>query len=419
MMETRYIQLCASMICIVLLTSLQLYIKEQTRISRTKLLPYVPNHIPTPVKEPNTTLCPQGRPKPTIDDILCMAPFTFNSSHKNPCWTSVNGKLKCLPYFQVIGMDKCGTTDLFARISRHPDVVPNIKNKETMWWSWERYGYWLWSSNARRTYLSNYIHYFNNLALRLNNISQKKGKTQLVTGDGTPMDMWDFRGWTMIPQNKGLKEPQYLTPHLIRHVNRDVKLLILLRNPVDRLYSDYYFIDNGERSKNRTTFHQAVVKAIDVLKKCQEHRSPRSCLFDFNLNAKLVKHKTRIHLGFYAVFLREWLSVFPRDQILIMRTEDYSANTKSVMKRVFDFLQLKSLKELELSKFKITTLKREYVTKHKLGKQPMLTKTRVILENLYRADTEELSRLLKDKRFLWISRDSKSGMVGNSTINQF
>lgn len=228
-------------------------------------------------------------------------------------------------------------------------------------------GYWLWSSNARRTYLSNYIHYFNNLALRLNNISQKKGKTQLVTGkgywiihwyidilvpeelfsttstkkitkvrrsstppspsslnmytyifvliklnrrtwvrfgfcnskycsmlissfwssniiflrclciytsqvfdpyspsipgwlaslgllhsshtkfliflvqltffpsgDGTPMDMWDFRGWTMIPQNKGLKEPQYLTPHLIRHVNRDVKLLILLRNPVDR-----------------------------------------------------------------------------------------------------------------------------------------------------------------------------------------
>lgn len=37
-------------------------------------------------------------------------------------------------------MDKCGTTDLFARISRHPDVVPNIKNKETMWWSWERYG---------------------------------------------------------------------------------------------------------------------------------------------------------------------------------------------------------------------------------------------------------------------------------------
>lgn len=42
-----------------------------------------------------------------------------------------------------------------------------------------------------------------------------------------------------------------------------------------------------------------------------------------------------------------------------------------------------------------------------------------MLENLYRRDTEELSRLLKDKRFLWISRDSKSGMVENSTFNKF
>lgn len=160
------------------------------------------------------------------------------------------------------------------------------------------------------------------------------------------------------------------------------------------------------------------MKAIDVLKKCQEHRSLRSCLFDFHLNAKLVKHKTRIHLGFYAVFLRDWLSVFPRDHILIMRTEDYSANTTSVMKRVFDFLQLKPLKEMELTKFKITTSKREYVTKHKLGKQPMMTKTKVMLENLYRPDIEELSWLLKDERFLWKSIGIKSKIFRNSTINK-
>lgn len=73
MMNLRYIQLSASMICIALLTSLQLYVKEQTKISKTMLLPYVPNRpIPTPVKELNITLCPQGRLKPIIDDILCM-----------------------------------------------------------------------------------------------------------------------------------------------------------------------------------------------------------------------------------------------------------------------------------------------------------------------------------------------------------
>lgn len=73
---------------------------------------------------------------------------------------------------------------------------------------------------------------------------------------------------------------------------------------------------------------------------------------------------------------------------------------------------------MELTKFKITTSKREYVTKHKLGKQPMLTKTRVILKNLYRSDTEELSRLLKDEHFLWKSSGIKSEIVRNSTINK-
>lgn len=77
MMNIRCIQLCASMICIVLLTSLQLYVKEQTKTSQTKLLPYVTNPIPIPVKEPNTTLCPKGRPKPTIDDILCMVSMSL------------------------------------------------------------------------------------------------------------------------------------------------------------------------------------------------------------------------------------------------------------------------------------------------------------------------------------------------------
>lgn len=44
-------------------------------------------------------------------------------------------------------------------------------------------GYWLRSSNAKRTYLSSYIHYFDNLALRLNNMSAEKERTRLITGE--------------------------------------------------------------------------------------------------------------------------------------------------------------------------------------------------------------------------------------------
>ena len=48
------------------------------------------------------------------------------------------------------------------------------------------------------------------------------------------MDLWDNSGWKSIPQNNGLKEPKYITPHLIKHINPHVKFLIILRDPIER-----------------------------------------------------------------------------------------------------------------------------------------------------------------------------------------
>lgn len=35
---------------------------------------------------------------------------------------SGSGVFRCLPYFQILGVSKCGTTDLYQRLSRHPDM---------------------------------------------------------------------------------------------------------------------------------------------------------------------------------------------------------------------------------------------------------------------------------------------------------
>ena len=73
------------------------------------------------------------------------------------------------------------------------------------------------------------------------------------------------------------------------------------------------------------------------------------------------------------------------------------------------------MEEDELKKFNITTPKRVHVTKHKLGKQPMITKTRAMLDNLYRSDTEKLSQLLNDEQYLWKGAGNDSEIVGDST----
>lgn len=48
-------------------------------------------------------------------------------------------RLRCLPYFYIIGQPKCGTTDLFHRLLLHPEVKFNTM-KEPHWWTRKRFG---------------------------------------------------------------------------------------------------------------------------------------------------------------------------------------------------------------------------------------------------------------------------------------
>lgn len=48
-------------------------------------------------------------------------------------------RLRCLPFFYIIGQPKCGTTDLFHRLVLHPDIKFSTM-KEPHWWSRRRFG---------------------------------------------------------------------------------------------------------------------------------------------------------------------------------------------------------------------------------------------------------------------------------------
>lgn len=331
-----------------------------------------------------------------VEDLLCMPSPRLLPNYKNPCWNTTDGKFRCLPYFQIVGMDKCGSTDLFDRIAKHPDVLKNkgVLKKETMWWSWKRYGHWL--KTVRRVESFNmYLRYFDTAAGSI----QKQPHAGLITGDGTPMDLWDNSGWVNIPQNEGLSEPTVITPHLIKHVNPGVKLIIILRDPVERLFSDYIFLQQGVRT--RKAFHEEVIRSIKELHRCTRNSSLRTCLYDRSLHVKI---NARIHLGFYPIFLKDWFRVFPREQFLILRTEDYSEQIEAHLKQLYSFLGLRDLPDSEIKTF--AKAKRKYVTKTKQGKH-MLPETRAILKRLYIKPIQELADLLNDRRFLWNTTESE------------
>lgn len=55
---------------------------------------------------------------------------------------------------------------------------------------------------------------------------------------------------------------------------------------------------------------------------------------------KLFLQQARLHIGFYSIYLKEWLKVFSRDQFLILRSEDYDSNIPETLKKVFQFLKI-------------------------------------------------------------------------------
>ena len=63
-----------------------------------------------------------------------MCPTTSSTSHRSTAlyhnmmnmyvkYSIVQeAKLVCVPYYQILGVSKCGTTDLYHRLSQHPQV---------------------------------------------------------------------------------------------------------------------------------------------------------------------------------------------------------------------------------------------------------------------------------------------------------
>lgn len=67
---------------------------------------------------------------PNYPEIVAAANDTFQNlppsyldSYHNPCWNTPDGRFRCLPYFQILGVSKCGTTDMYHRMTMHPDMV--------------------------------------------------------------------------------------------------------------------------------------------------------------------------------------------------------------------------------------------------------------------------------------------------------
>jgi hypothetical protein len=192
--------------------------------------------------------------------------------------TGVRPETGNLPDFSIIGAAKCGTTFLYHLLVKHPHVDPAaFKVPHFFDMQFDRGVDWY-----RRCFPVPRLH----------------DGSPTITGEATP-------GYLSHPD----------VPERMAGVAPDAKLIALLRNPVDMLYSAYNFF--GRR------------KGKDALN------------FEDKANAALGDPDSKfLSKGVYVDQLLRWSRHFDREQMLVLKSEDFFADPRGTLKSVLDFLDL-------------------------------------------------------------------------------
>lgn len=208
--------------------------------------------------------------------------------------------LRVLPNFLVIGAKKAGTTALYDYVTQHPRVLPGLK-KEISFFN----GYY---GRGQFWYRSFFPTVFSHLSMRL-----KEGGP-FLTGEATPDYLWrgDCAG-----------RVKALVPK--------VKLVAILRNPVDRAFSQY---NHNRRGGLEDLSFEAAVDGEAERISTEELQGPRP---DQRPHFMHHSYKQR---GIYVDRLSKWLEVIPREQLLVVKTEDMYQEPEAILRRVFEFLDL-------------------------------------------------------------------------------
>lgn len=215
--------------------------------------------------------------------------------------------LRLLPDFLIVGAQKCGTTSLYKYLVQHPCVAPMVsighQRKEVRYFSKYYHHGLAWYKAHFPTHL-----YKLYMLLFL--------RQRLMIGESTPSYMF-----------------HPLAPRRIFELLPEVKLIALLRNPIDRAYSHYQHVKRI--GKDSLTFEEAMAKESQRIEKEREKILENTHYFSFEYG-----YHSYLTRGLYADQIKPLLEIYPRENILILNAEKFFTEPDVVFREVLSFLEL-------------------------------------------------------------------------------
>jgi len=195
-----------------------------------------------------------------------------------------------LPDFLILGAQKAGTTALYAYLRWHPHVTgPSFKEV----------------SFFDRHYAHGERWYRAHLPLR------RRGAT---VGEASPSYLF-----------------HPLAPERVARMLPNARLIALLRNPVERAFSHYQH--EVALGREELSFDDAV-EAEEQRMRGEVERMLREPTYF----SHAWWNYTYVARGLYAEQLERWFAAFPREQLLVLLTDELADDTAGTYRRVLDFL---------------------------------------------------------------------------------
>ena len=211
-------------------------------------------------------------------------------------YRQINWRNRQLPGFIIIGAQKSGTSSLFSYLSQHPHLIPSYK-KEVHYFD----GGLNPDVDNFNKGLSWYQSHFP--------LKQHCGNNQ-ITFEASPLYLYNP-----------------LVPQRISGLNPEVKLIAILRHPVERAISHYFH----EKRNNRES-----LPVLEAFQSEEERLKPIIDKQDYK-NDSFIRQSYKSR-GLYYEQLVRYLEHFSMSSILVINSELLFTQPEIALRNVFEFV---------------------------------------------------------------------------------